>query len=79
MKKTFGYARVSTKEQNLDRQIIALREFGIDERDIITDKSSGMSLERNGYRMLRDFLLREGDTLVITELDRLSRNKLHIK
>ena len=79
MKKMYGYARVSTKDQNLDRQLIALRDFGIDDRDIIREKESGKSLEREAYQTLRNQLLREGDTLVIKSLDRLSRNKLHIK
>lgn len=79
MKKIYGYARVSTREQNLDRQIIALTEYGVGERDIITDKASGKTLERPGYQMLRNQLLREGDTLVIASLDRLSRNKHQIQ
>ena len=79
MKKIYGYARVSTKDQNLDRQLIALREFGIDDRDIIREKASGKSLNREAYQTLRNQLLREGDTLAIVALDRLSRNKLHIK
>lgn len=79
MKKTYGYARVSTKEQHLDRQIKALSEAGVDERDIITDKVSGKDLEREGYQTLKNQLLREGDTLIIKSLDRLSRNKEHIK
>ena len=79
MRKMYGYARVSSKDQNLDRQLIALREFGIDDRDIIREKASGKSLNREAYQTLRNQLLREGDTLVIVSLDRLSRNKLHIK
>lgn len=79
MKKTYGYARVSTKEQNLDRQLKALRDRGIDERDIVTDKASGVSMEREGYQVLKTRMLRDGDTLVIKSLDRLSRNKMHIK
>lgn len=79
MKKIYGYARVSTKDQNLNRQLIALRDFGIDDRDIIREKASGKSLNREAYQTLRNQLLREGDTLVIISLDRLSRNKLHIK
>ena len=43
--RTWGYARVSTKEQNLDRQLIALMESGVEERNIITDKESGKDLE----------------------------------
>ena len=79
MKKVYGYARVSTRDQNLDRQLKALADFGGEERDIVTDKESGNSLERVGYLMLKNHLLREGDTLVVMSLDRLSRNKSHIK
>jgi DNA invertase Pin-like site-specific DNA recombinase len=79
MKKTYGYARVSTREQNLDRQIEALKQCGIDDRDIITDKASGKDLNRQGYQSLKNTMLIDGDTLVIKSLDRLSRNKEHIK
>ena len=78
LNKVYGYARVSTREQHLDRQIIALKSYGIDERDIVTDKESGKDLERKGYTLLKEQLLRPGDTLVIQDLDRLSRNKAHI-
>ena len=77
--KIFGYARVSTKEQNLDRQIKAFKELGIDERDIITDKESGKDFDRTGYMSLKNNMLRSGDTLIIKSLDRLSRNKSDIK
>ncbi|MDL2287919.1 recombinase family protein [Oscillospiraceae bacterium OttesenSCG-928-F05] len=77
--KIFGYARVSTKEQNLDRQIIALKEQGIEERNIIVDKESGKDLERIGYQSLKNTMLRRGDILIIKSLDRLSRNKSDIK
>lgn len=77
--RTFYYARVSTKEQNLDRQIIAFKNMGADERDIITDKESGKDLERTGYTALKHNMLRSGDTLVVSSLDRLSRNKQDIK
>lgn len=79
MQKIYGYARVSTTEQNTDRQIQALMEHGVDERDIIIDKASGKDLDRKGYISLKEQLLREGDILVIKSLDRLSRNKQHIK
>ena len=78
MNKVFGYARVSTKEQHLDRQIKALLDCGVEERDIVTDKASGASLDRPGYQALKTSMLREGDTLVVKSLDRLSRNKEHI-
>ena len=75
----FGYARVSTTDQNLDRQIEALRKYGVAERDIITDKFSGKDFNRAGYITLKEHILRPGDTLVIKELDRLGRNYEQIK
>ena len=77
--KTFYYARVSTKEQNLDRQIEAFKKMGATEREIICDKESGKDLERKGYQALKTTILRSGDVLVIKSLDRLSRNKSDIK
>ena len=77
--KIFYYARVSSKEQNLDRQIEAFKKLGADEREIICDKESGKNLERSGYQALKSAILRNGDTLVIKSLDRLSRNKTDIK
>jgi len=77
--KVYGYARVSTKEQNLDRQIVELMNHVANERDIITDKASGKDFNRAGYISLRDTLLRSGDTLVIKELDRLGRDMNMIK
>ena len=77
--KTFYYARVSSKEQNLDRQIEAFKKLGADDREIICDKESGKDLNRNGYNALKTAMLRGGDTLVIKSLDRLSRNKTDIK
>lgn len=53
--------------------------MGASEREIITDKESGKSLERPGYQALKSTLLRRGDTLVVKSLDRLSRNKADIK
>lgn len=79
MVKKYGYARVSTREQNLDRQILELKKYIPDERDIICDKESGKDLERPGYRSLRETLLRPGDTLIVKSLDRLSRSKADIK
>ncbi len=77
--RTYYYARVSSKEQNLDRQIEAFLALGAEERQIITDKKSGKNLEREGYQALKNVMLRQGDTLVIKSLDRLSRNKTDIK
>ena len=78
MNKTFYYARVSTREQNLDRQFEAFKCLGADEREIITDKESGRNLNRPGYQALKSAMLRPGDTLVIKSLDRLSRSKVDI-
>ena len=77
--KVFYYARVSSREQNLDRQIEAFKNLGADEREIICDKESGKDLERRGYQALKNAMLRSGDTLVVKSLDRLSRNKSDIK
>lgn len=75
----YGYARVSSREQNEDRQIEALKNFGVPTENIIVDKCSGKDTERDGYQYLKKQILRSGDTLVIKELDRLSRNKSDIK
>lgn len=77
--RTYYYARVSSREQNLDRQITAFTSLGACERDIITDKESGKDLDRAGYTALKKAMLRRGDTLVVKSLDRLSRNKADIK
>ena len=77
--RTYYYARVSSKEQNLDRQIAAFKALGAQEREIIADKESGKNLERTGYQALKNAILRPGDTLVVKSLDRLSRNKRDIK
>lgn len=76
---TWGYARISSLTQHEDRQIKKLKEFGLDERNIIVDKESGKTLERENYQLLKTKLLRAGDTLVIEELDRLARKKIYIK
>lgn len=75
----YGYARVSSKQQNEDRQLDALKAYGVSEENIYLDKESGKNLERENYRILRDRVLRDGDMLVIKELDRLSRQKADIK
>jgi len=69
----YGYARVSTKEQNEQRQLIALQEFGISEKQIFVDKQSGKDFERQNYRKLFR-KLKAGDVLVIKSIDRLGRN-----
>ena len=56
--RTYGYARVSTREQNTDRQIEALIRFGVPEQNIIVDKASGKDTEREGYQYLKRQILR---------------------
>lgn len=69
----YGYVRVSTKEQNEARQVIAMHEFGVDEQNVLIEKQSGKDFNRPQYkRLLRK--LKAGDTLVIKSIDRLGRN-----
>lgn len=69
----YGYVRVSTREQNEQRQMIAMKEYGVEEARIYTDKQSGKDFARKNYkRLLRR--LKSGDTLVIKSIDRLGRN-----
>lgn len=75
----YYYARVSSKEQNLARQIEAFKNLGATDREIICDKESGKNFERTGYQALKTTMLRSGDTLTVKSLDRLSRNKADIK
>ena len=71
--KTYGYVRVSTREQNEDRQLIAMLKFGVPEDHIVVDKQSGKDFERPGYkRLLRK--LKAGDTLIVKSIDRLGRS-----
>lgn len=71
--KTFGYCRVSSTDQKEDRQLEAMLERGINERDIFVDKCSGKNFDRPQYQALK-VQLREGDVLVIKSIDRLGRN-----
>ena len=69
----YGYIRVSSRDQNEERQVIAMREFGITEENLVIDKQSGKDFVRPGYRrLLRK--LKPNDTLVIKSIDRLGRN-----
>lgn len=73
MGKTYGYIRVSTKDQNENRQRIAMQEFGIPNTQIFTEKQSGKDFNRPVYqRLLKK--IKPGDTLVIKSIDRLGRN-----
>lgn len=74
----YGYCRVSTKHQNLQRQIDALIKYGINKRFIFSDKYSGKTLDREGLNELLDHL-QPGDTIVIKEIDRLGRNRRETK
>lgn len=69
----YGYARVSSKEQNLNRQMDALLEYGVEESRIFRDKISGKNFDRPGYQKLVRTLI-PGDVLVIKSIDRLGRN-----
>jgi DNA invertase Pin-like site-specific DNA recombinase len=73
----FGYIRVSSKDQNEIRQLEAMKEKGIDERDIFMDKQSGKDFKRVQYQLLKR-ILRKGDVLFIHSLDRFGRNKEEI-
>lgn len=70
---TYAYARVSARDQNLQRQIAAFTEFGIEKSRIFSDKKSGKNFERKEYKRLIK-KLRSGDLLVIKSIDRLGRN-----
>ena len=70
---TYGYVRVSTKDQNESRQLAAMQEFGVSSNYIILDKQSGKNFDRPGYRRLMR-KLKAGGTLVIKSIDRLGRN-----
>lgn len=70
---TYGYARVSTRDQNLDRQLDALSAFGVADDGVFCDKASGKDFERPEYRRLMG-ILRAGDILVVKSIDRLGRN-----
>ena len=70
---TYGYVRVSTQEQNEARQLTAMREFGVEENNIIVEKLSGKDFHRPRYqRLVRSLKL--GDVLVVKSIDRLGRN-----
>lgn len=69
----YGYVRVSSRDQNEERQIIAMHEFGVDDKQIYMDKQSGKDFERPQYRKLMR-KIKTGDTLVIKSIDRLGRN-----
>lgn len=71
--KVYGYVRVSSQEQNEDRQLIAMAEAGVERANIFIDKQSGKDFDRPNYKRLIN-RLRPGDTLFIKSIDRLGRN-----
>lgn len=76
----FGYIRVSSKDQNPERQFRAIKEFekNIEDKNIYIDKQTGKDFNRKSYQKLKN-ILRKGDILIVKELDRLGRNKEMIK
>ncbi len=74
----FGYVRVSSTDQNEERQLEQLRNAGVDERNIYIDKKSGKDFERENYKSMLE-RLREGDLVVVASLDRLGRNYAEIQ
>lgn len=75
--KKYGYVRVSTKEQNLDRQIVVMREENIEEKNIYLEQISGKNFDRPQYNKLIK-KLKPGDLLIIKSIDRLGRNYTEI-
>lgn len=75
MQNIYGYARVSTKEQKEDRQVEALKKYGIEESNIFVDKISGKDFNRPEYKFLKELMKRtQNNVLVIKSIDRLGRN-----
>ena len=73
MAQTYGYVRVSTREQNEERQLVAMRNFGVADNGIFLDKQSGKDFQRKAYQKLLK-KIKPGDTLVIKSIDRLGRD-----
>ena len=73
MNNIYGYIRVSSKEQNEDRQVVSLLEAGVEAENIFTDKQSGKDFNRPQYMGLLK-KLKKGDVLYIKSIDRLGRN-----
>ncbi len=76
--KTYAYARVSSRDQNLDRQINAFKDAGVDEANIFIDKQSGKDFNRPGYQALLD-TIESGDLVLLKSIDRLGRNYQEIQ
>ena len=77
MSRSFGYSRVSTSDQDWSLQVEALKDAGVDERDIYKEKMSGTKTDRLALRQVLD-LLHQDDKLVVWRLDRLARSQLHL-
>ena len=76
----YGYVRVSTKEQNEDRQLKALLDYGVEKENIFLDKKSGKDFEREEYQLLKKILKRtKNNVLIIKSIDRLGRNYREIQ
>lgn len=75
---TYGYVRVSSVDQNEDRQLVALREVGVSDENIYLDKISGKDFERPNYKIMLENL-KEGDLLYVVSIDRLGRNYTDIQ
>lgn len=71
--KVYGYIRVSTREQNIERQMISLRDAGVNQKNIYIDKQSGKNFQRPAYKKLMK-RVREGDLIIVKSIDRLGRN-----
>ena len=71
--RVYGYVRVSSRDQNEERQMIAMQQFGVESRNIFVDKQSGRDFNRPSYRRMLA-RMREGDTMVVKSIDRLGRN-----
>lgn len=78
MKKVFSYIRISSKSQSLARQYEIMKKEGVDERDIYADIKSGKDVDREQYKLLKK-IVRPGDTILFSELDRLGRNYNEVK
>lgn len=69
----YGYARVSSRDQNIDRQVIALEKVGVENQNIFIDKQSGETFNRPAYKKLLA-TVKKGDCIIIKSIDRLGRN-----
>lgn len=77
IKVLYGYARVSSKDQNLDRQILALKDAGVQEENIFIDKQSGKDFNRPSYQQMLNTVT-SGDMILLKSIDRLGRNYAEI-